>query len=346
LTAPAFAVVVVAHQSADHLPALLDALRGQLAPGDEIVVVDNASRDESAAVARRAGAGAPVTVIETGANLGFAGGCHVGARATSAPLLLFINPDSHPEAGCLAHLRAAEAEHPDWGAWQAAVLMPDGTINTDGGIVHFLGMGWAGDCGKPVAELPAAPREAAFPSGAAMVMRRSAWDALGGLDSSYFLYGEDLDLGLRVWLAGQRVGVVPAARVIHRYEFEKGAEKWFWLERNRLRTVLSVYPLPLLACLAPALLAAEVALVAMAARNGWLGPKLRAQRAVLRALPGTLARRRAVQATRRVTSAEFAAQLTSALDSDFLPMAAGSWPSRVQGAYWSVVRRVLGGPSR
>ena len=82
------------------------------------------------------------------------------------------------------------------------------------------------------------------------------------------MYGEDLDLGLRLWLAGHRVGLVPAARVTHSYEFDKGSGKWFWLERNRWRTVLSVYPTALLVLLVPALLAAELGLLAVAAAPG------------------------------------------------------------------------------
>jgi hypothetical protein len=219
--------------------------------------------------------------------------------------------------------------------------MPDRTINTDGGIVHYLGMGWAGDCGKPVAELATAALEPAFPSGAAMVVRRSTWDRLGGLDATYFLYGEDLDLGLRVWLAGERVGMVPAAQVIHSYEFAKGPEKWFWLERNRLRTVISVFPLPLLVMIAPGLIAGEFALLAVAAANGWLRAKLRAQLAVLTGLPATLRRRRIVQTTRRLTAREFAGLLTSSLDSEYLPLERHGPAALAQSAYWATVRWAL-----
>lgn len=333
------AVVVVAYDSADHLPMLLQRLLDQLGPGDELVVVDNCSRDASAEVARLVSE--RVTVLETGVNLGFGGGCHVGARATRSPLLLFVNPDCLPQDGFIDHLRAAAGEHADWGAWQAAVLMPDATINTDGGVVHFLGMGWAGDCGKPLAELPAQAREPGFPSGAALVVRRSTWDRLGGLDASYFMYCEDLDLGLRVWLSGERVGMVPDARLIHSYEFDKGTTKWFWLERNRLRTVLSVYPLPLLLLVAPALLASEAALLVVAAADGWLLAKLRAELAVITGLRATLARRRSVQATRRLTAAEFASHLTASLDSPYVPISDGGTIARLQAAYWALVRRTL-----
>jgi GT2 family glycosyltransferase len=238
-------------------------------------------------------------------------------------------------------LRQAASEQPGWGAWQAAVLLPDNRINTSGGVVHYTGVGWAGGCGKPLSALPVGSYEVAFPSGAAMVVRRCAWQHLGGLDPSYFLYSEDLDLGLRLWLAGYGVGIVPAARMSHDYEFDKGPGKWFWLERNRWRTVLSVYPLPLLVLLAPALLALEVVVLATAALDGWLAAKLRADGAVLADLPSTLRRRRTVQATRQVSARAFGSRLTSSLDSTHLPVSPRSRAARIQAAYWAAVQRII-----
>ncbi len=335
----ALAIVVVTHQSADHLADLMQALIPQLRDEDEVAIVDNASTDGTPQIARSLHE--RVRVIETNANLGFSGGCHVGVESTRAPLLLFLNPDSRPQPGCLERLRAASANHPSWGAWQAAVLLDDEHINASCGIAHYLGMGWAGDCDRPISALPHAECEIPFPSGAAMVVRRGVWTKLGGLDREYFMYVEDLDLGLRLWLAGHRVGLVPAARVTHGYEFDKGPSKWFWLERNRWRTVLSVYPLALLVLVAPALLAAELGLLAVATRQSWLRSKLRAQWAALSGLPRTLARRRTVQATRCVSAAEFATHLTSSLDSPYLSAADSRWLSAPQALYWTLVRRIL-----
>ena len=335
---------MVTHQSAEHLVPLFDALAPQLQRDDELVIVDNASSDGTPDSARALGSA--VRVIETGQNLGFAGGCHVGVDTTRAPLLLFLNPDSQPQAQCLERLRAAGATHPDWGAWQAAVMLAGDRINTSGGVVHYLGIGWAGDCDRPAGELPREDREIAFPSGAAMVVRRAAWNELDGLDRDYFMYGEDLDLGLRLWLAGRRVGLVPGARVLHSYEFDKGQSKWFWLERNRWRTVLSVYPRAVLALTAPALLAAELGLLAIAVREGWLVAKLRAQAAALASLPATLARRRKVQRTRRIGANEFAALLTSSLDSPYLAGAATPLLRIPQSLYWRLVRRALSALAR
>src|SRR6476659_1639515 len=94
----ALAVVVVCHDSAGEVAATLGALGEQLRPGDEVIVVDNASRDGTPDVVRAAAPKA--TVVESKENLGFAGGCHAGARASRAPLVLLLNPDAVPAPGC------------------------------------------------------------------------------------------------------------------------------------------------------------------------------------------------------------------------------------------------------
>jgi hypothetical protein len=282
-------------------------------------------------------------VLTQGRNLGFAGACNVGAAASRAPLLLFLNPDATPQPDCLDRLRAAATSQPGWAAWQALVTLPgDAGINTSGGVVHFLGISWAGQCGEPLESAPSVPTEVAFASGAALVVRREGWDRLGGFDERYFMYCEDVDLSLRLRLTGAGVGVVPGARVEHDYEFSKGTRKWYLLERNRWWTVLGDYPLPLLVLLAPALLVTELALLAVAARGGWLGPKLRSQAAVLRELPRIAARRAETQRLRTVSAAAFAEQLSASLDNPYLGPVARIGPlARIQQVYWNLVRRLL-----
>ena len=335
------AVVIVTFNNAGHIGATLRALDDQLEEGDELVVVDNASHDGTAEVARAESGRA--RVIEQGANRGFADGCHAGAAASSAPLLLFLNPDAEPTPGCLAALRSVAAERPEWGAWQALVTMQGGAaINSAGNVAHFLGMGWAGRCGRPVTEAPARPEAVSFASGAALMVRRDAWEALGGFERRYFMYGEDLDLCLRLRLSGWSVGIAPAAQVEHDYEFSKGGRKWYLLERNRWWTVVGVYPASLLFLLAPALLAAELALLAVAFRGSWLRHKLHAQFTVARELPLMLARRRDVQALGGVPAREFARVLTAELDSPHLgPLAQVAPLAALQRAYWAVALRLL-----
>lgn len=331
-------VVIVTYRSAGVLPGLLDALGAQVARGDEVIVVDNDSGDGGAEIAD--GHGAVTTVVRTGGNLGFAGGCNLGAQVASGDVLLLLNPDCAPEPGFLDAMRAPPK---GWGAWMGLVTLPDGAhVNTAGGVVHYLGLAWAGRYGQPVTAIPEAPHAVGFLSGACMAVRMPVWRALGGFPEEYFMYLEDVDLSLRLRLAGHRFGILPAARVRHDYAFTKGAGKWRMLERNRWLTVVRTYPAPLLFAVLPAMLAAEPGLVAIAHRGGWGGAKLRAMGGVLAGLPRAIVQRRRVQAAARVDAVTFARGLTADLDSPFLgaparsPLVAG--PVRV---YWRLVTALL-----
>jgi GT2 family glycosyltransferase len=191
-----------------------------------------------------------------------------------------------------------------------------------------------GEAGAPAAGVRRA-RETAFVSGACLAVPRDEWERVGGFAEAYFMYHEDVDLSLRLRLAGGRLGVEPAAVVDHEYEFGKGPAKWRRLERNRWATILRCYPGPLLVVLAPALLATEAALIAVAAAGGWLPQKLAATGETLRAAPRLVRERRRIQGTRTISSAEFAAWLTPDLDSPFLGRAGRLRPLRLLlRAYW------------
>jgi GT2 family glycosyltransferase len=326
-------VVVVTHNSRAEVAAALPALCGQLAAGDELVVVDNASADGTLDAVREIAPGA--VVVETGHNAGFAAAANAGARAASGDILVFLNPDATPAPGFVEAIRAGDGD-----AWMGLVTAEGGRIvNTSGGVLHFTGIAWAGEAGAPA---PGTLRDPAFLSGACLALPRDAFARVGGFSDAYFMYHEDVDLSLRLRLAGGRLGVEPAAVVDHDYEFAKGPAKWRLLERNRWATILRCYPGRLLVLLAPALLATELALLAVAAAGGWLPQKLAATADTLRDLPRLLRERRAVQATRTISCREFAAWLTPDLDSPYLGRAARLRPlRRVLRAYWRLVLRAV-----
>ena len=338
--------VIVTHDSSEALGATLLALIAQLREGDEVIVVDNASEDGSAERARELAPGA--LVIEIGANLGFSAGCNRGAEAASGELLCLLNPDAVPQPGWRDGIELPLADGRGWTAWQALVTADGGrTINTRGGVVHFTGIAWAGGAGTAISELPAteslALEEPGFVSGACLVIARESYLGAGAMPERFFLYHEDVDLSLRVRLAGGRLGIAPAARVDHDYEFAKGPAKWRYLERNRWATILRTYPLPLFILLAPALLATELALVAIALAGGWARQKALAAVDLLGWLPRLARERRAIQASRAISAGEFARRLTPDLDSAYLGRAADSRPLRfVLRAYWSAVLALLG----
>ena len=339
--AAGISVVVVTHDSRDAIRRSLPPLLAELREGDELIVCDNASADGTPDLVRELAPGA--IVLEPGENLGFAAGCNRGAARAGNALLLLLNPDVVVEPGFRDGIELPLAEGRGWSAWQGLVTDRGGAaINSMGGVVHFTGIAWAGGAGRARGEAPAAPGEVAFASGACLAIRRDVWDRLGGFPEDYFLYHEDTDLGLRLWLAGHRVGIEPRAVCDHEYEFEKGAGKWRHLERNRWATILRAYPARLLLVLAPALLATELALLVAAAAGGWLPAKLGAAADTARGLPRVLGERRQIQAGARIGAADLAAQLTADLDSAYLGRAGHSPALRaLLRAYWRAARRLL-----
>jgi GT2 family glycosyltransferase len=344
---PSLTVVIVTHNSRDGVAHTLPALAAQLRADDELIVVDNESADGT--VESVAELAPSAQVIETGDNLGFAAACNQGAERGTGELLCLLNPDAVPQPGWRDAIERPAVESRGWAAWQGLVTSNAGrTINTRGGVVHFTGIAWAGGAGLALADLPAsesvAAGEPAFVSGACLAIPRETYLELGGMPPEFFLYHEDVDLSLRLRLGGGRLGVEPAARVDHEYDFEKGPAKWRYLERNRWATVLRTYPGPLLFLLLPGLAATDLALIVISIRGGWFKQKLLAWLDTWRRMPRLLRERRAVQATREISAAQFAAALTPELDSAYLGAAS---ESRLLGgllrAYWRLVTALLRG---
>jgi GT2 family glycosyltransferase len=338
---PRLSLVVVTFNCRDDAIRTLSALAEQLGSKDELIVVDNASSDGTAdAIARSVERAA---VVRNPVNAGFAAAANAGAAGASGDLIVFLNPDAEPAPGFVEAIAAPLREQRGWAAWQGLVTAKDGrVVNTSGGVVHFTGVAWAGEAGRPADAAPDAPREVAFASGACLAVPRVHWLAAGGFPEHFFMYCEDVDLSLRLRLQGGRVGIEPRARVDHRYEFEKGAAKWRLLERNRWATLIRTYPLPLLLLIAPALVLTELGIAAVAVAGGWGRQKLLAGGDVLVRLPRLIRERREIQSRSTIRSREFALQLVPELSSPFLGAASRSrLVEALLRAYWRGVLALL-----
>ncbi|HET7121673.1 MAG TPA: glycosyltransferase family 2 protein [Solirubrobacterales bacterium] len=337
---PTLSVLIVAWESGDDLRKTVPALLDELGDGDELIVVENEAGDGSVEVVRELAPAA--RIVSPGRNTGFAGGCNAGAEVASGDLLVLLNPDAVPQPGFGEAIRRPWVQERGWAAWQALVAEADGVrINSAGNPVHFTGIVWAGMHGRPLAAARKAGEVPAL-SGACLAIPLVEWQRLGGFPPEFFMYHEDVDLSLRLRMGGGRIGIEPTAVVEHDYEFGANAEKWLWLERNRLAFLARTYPGSLLTLLAPALLATELALLFVAASGGWGRQKLRANLQFLRWLPRLLRERRALQGERTVSAAEFASWLTPDLDSPLISPLARSLPARLLlRGYWRLVRLLL-----
>jgi hypothetical protein len=342
------AVVVVTYEAAAHVDACFRSLAGARLHGAEVIAVDNASTDGTVALIRQRHPW--VTVIDSGANLGFAGGNMVGIRravAAGANFVYLLNPDTDVDPAFLDEALAVALADPRTAAVQSLLLLhPDrDRVNTAGNENHFLGFGYSGRYGASRASVPDESREIPFASGAAVLLRAEALREVGGLDDFLFLYQEDQDLGVRLRLAGWRARIAPRSVVWHHYAFSRNPKKLYFLERNRYVVLAKNLRVRSLLVLAPFLLAAEVGVLGIALAGGWLPQKLRADAALLSPeVRAHVRRERArVRGFRRISDRELARWFTAALEFEGLQ---GAWLAKAlrlpMSLVWRVLRRLLG----
>lgn len=240
---PARAVVAVvpAWNPGERLPAVLEALAGQVG---QVVVVDNASDDDTP---RRLAAwrGPPaVDVIRNPDNRGYAAAVNQGiarALARGAAAVLVLNDDAVVTPGAVAVLSAALGAAPRTGAVTARLVYADrpGVLFGAGGTVD-LGRGWAWLRGSGEADAGQYDDRpwVDYPSGAASLLAREALADVGMLDEAWYLYFEDVDWGLRAGRRGWRVRYAAGAAVYHvgsAGTARDPARRRYYNVRNRLR---------------------------------------------------------------------------------------------------------------
>lgn len=192
----------------------------------DVLVVDNASHDGSA---RAAAASTPqIRLVENPTNRGLSAAWNQGARAVNAPWILFLNPDAEIQRGDLgAFVRVGEGR-PDVALLGPVIRNSDGTIYESGrpfpGVLQAVGHAFLGPfvpgnrftgAYRQTSWDRSTERETDWVSGAAMLIRRSAFEQVGGFDEAFWLYGEELDLGTRLRDAGWKVLATPALEVLH-----------------------------------------------------------------------------------------------------------------------------------
>ncbi len=337
--APSISVVIVTRNEG---PVLLRCLRSLARDRDETVeaiVVNNGDDIPELAEAR---AHPFVTVLPAGGNVGFAGACNIGARAARAPVLVFLNPDTVVASGAMRELaRTLEDRSVGLVTARLRLLRTPELLNAAGGELHPTGLAWARDYGEPV-ERASETRDVAFPSGAAMAIRAELFEELGRLNDRFFIYHEDVELGWRAHMRGLRVLMNPAADVYHDYEFVRNPRKLYLLERNRLVFVLSSFSGRTLAVVAPLVLAAEVAMLVLAIREGWWRDKLASWAWCARNAGWVARHRRETQRLRRVPDRELARLLTPEIAPAMISVPAVIRAANpLLRAYWALARHAL-----
>jgi GT2 family glycosyltransferase/glycosyltransferase involved in cell wall biosynthesis len=238
VSTPEITAVIVSWNSGESLPASLGALRRSAESAGapvEIVVVDNASADESVRIAAAAGVD---RIVENPLNAGYVVAASQGVALARGRWIMLANPDLTVDEGFVrAILEVAQSAGSD-----VACLVPDiryaadpSVVNSRGLEVDEIGIPAERDAGRPADRL-VGPVEVFGPTSSGCLIRRDALAAVGGLEPLYFAYLEDVDVAWRLRRKGYRTLVVPGAVALHEGSASTGEGSWlkaFLVARNR-----------------------------------------------------------------------------------------------------------------
>ena len=314
---PIVTVVVPTLAVGDALEKCLKSLEQQTLDLFDVVVVDNSGAGRARAFGRR------TRVIVNQHNIGFAGAVNQGIRDSHTVYVATLNDDTIADRRWLETLIACAESNPQAGMFACEVrLMGTLLLDSAGMLIAADGSSKQRGHEQPAADFNGT-RAALFPSASAALYRRSMLDRIGLFDENFFLYCEDTDLGLRARWAGWDCCYVPGAVVEHYYSHSAGRAtplKAYYIERNRLYTVIKNFPTRLLWRVPFAstmrylwhLLAIRAgqgkgAEFRQSGHSAALLPLLvlRAYLATLGRLPYLLAERRRILKSRRISSSEF-----------------------------------------
>ena len=300
-------VIIVNWNSGTLLAKCIEFIRKQTMRPDHIVIVDNASMDDSVAALKTYDR---VTVRVSNVNLGFAAGNNLALAECDTEFVALLNPDAFPKEDWLERLVASADTHTHiamFGSRQLCQDKPD-VLDGIGDLYHWSGLVLRNRHSMRQCDADLVSREIFSPCAAAALYRRQALVDAGGFDEDYFCYVEDVDLGFRLRLAGHKAMYVPEAVVHHVGSATTGGKRSdfsvYYGHRNLVWTFVKDVPGILFWLLLPLHAAMNLASVLWFALQGRGGVILRAKCDALLGLPKMWRKRRAIQSTRIATVRE------------------------------------------
>jgi len=309
-------VIVPCRDSREILPECLQSLVDQTLAPAELIVVDDASKDGSAALVRERFPEARLIELEQSA--GFAGACVAGFEAAAGDWIALINSDAVAHPDWLGEMAAAAELDAGASMIASRVLLaePEGTVDSLGIKLKRGGMAVLCGHGEPDQPDHALPQsvEVFAPAGSAAMFRRDLLEAVGFFEPGFFIYYEEVDLGLRARWHGAKCLLANRARVIHRHSYvanRLNLDKRRLLIRNRIRVLVRNWPASWLVKDLPWITAYGLAGAGRAFLEGNFAAPFLARLEVLKSLSLDLAAREKTLAANATRSRELRAWLRS-----------------------------------
>jgi len=210
-----FSIIIPNYNGISYLGPCIDSILAQVFQDYEIILVDNASQDESVSLIRNSYP--DVILVEHAENRGYAGGCNDGVRIANGDFFLFLNTDTVLSKEFLIRMSDAIDRYPQYGMYSPKIVCPDGRINSTGICISLSGAAWDRGMGEADQGQYDHSEDILGPCGGAALFKREAFFDAGGFDDDFFLFMEDVDLVIRTQLAGWKCRYIPEAVVYHHH---------------------------------------------------------------------------------------------------------------------------------
>lgn len=297
-------IIILTYNNEKDLAECIPSIYDQTYKNFELLIVDNGSTDGTVEFIKTHYP--EIKLVETGANLGYAGGNNIGFRHAKGDYIVVVNPDTFVDPGWLADL-IKPLEDPKIGITNPKVLeYNDHDHGSCGNTTHYTGLHFPRGLEKSTT-LYTKPEIVSAISGCSFAIRREVLSSLNGFDPDYFLYLEDSDLSLRARLAGYQIMFTPGSIVYHKHKTVITPQKEYYLERNRYQLLLKCYSTKLLVIVFPAFFLTEIVTWTHATINGpqFIRSKLRAYGWILGNMGRIMKKRKDVKAHRQISDKEF-----------------------------------------
>jgi len=294
----AVSVVIVSYNSRDDLSECIPSLMAQDYSDFETIIVDNNSVDDTVSFIKNSFPS--IKLIKNIENYGPAKGYNIGIRSSRGKYVVLLNPDTVVAKAWLSELVKTTEDDRGIAACQSRVLLYDNpdTINTEGNDVNYLGFTWCRNYGKKNTD-DGGVQETLGLSVCSAILNRDVLEQVGLFDEHFFMYLDDTDLGLRMWLAGYKVVCNPKSIVYHKYKFTPGRQKLYYLERNRLLVLLKIYDKRMWLKIFPIFVLMEMGLFLVSIYQGWFREKIKSYAWIIRRWRLIKYKRRSVRRDKR-----------------------------------------------
>lgn len=310
MSQPFFSVLILFWQSEQYLPRCLQSLQMQTYQDFEVILLNNGAAQPPDPEVLTTFQDLAIKVVRSETNLGFAGGNNFAARSASGEYLVLLNGDAFPEPDWLETLHRAALSHPG-NCFASRLLQADNPALLDGewNIYHASGLAWRKNHNQPISKSATETRLVMSACAAASAYPRTAFEQVGGFDEEFFAYMEDLDLDMRLQLAGFPFLYLPQAIVRHVGSGSTGYRSDFatyYGHRNLIWAFVKNMPGYLFYLLLPAHLFYNL-LYLLAGTFMPSGKALfRGKRDALKGLLPILKKRQIIQAQRKISPFQFA----------------------------------------